>query len=123
MNLVAIDAKLWSYLPFLLLTVTIAIGVPVAYRLWRETHEEDALPRGGELLSDFEQAYAAGQMDEAEFRRIRDLLIGSKVEGGGGKIRTKPSGAADKPGFVPPTAPELPTTAPGDDAPQSPEAL
>jgi hypothetical protein len=122
MNVAAIDPKLWSYVPLILVTVTIAIGVPVAYRLWRETHEEEVLPRGGDLLSDFERAYAAGQMDEAEFHRIRDLLIGSKGESRS-KVRTKPAHAADEAGFVPPSAPEMPSISHGEDPPASPETL
>jgi hypothetical protein len=82
MNVAAITPKLWSYLPSILLIVSILVGVPLAYRLWRETHGDDDLPRGADMLSDFEQAYAAGKMDEAEFRRIRDLVIGAQGESG-----------------------------------------
>ena len=78
MNVAAIDPKVWSYLPLLLLILGILVGVPVAYRLWRETHEEDEPIRDADMLSDFEQAYVAGKMDEAEFRRIRDLVIGTQ---------------------------------------------
>jgi hypothetical protein len=121
MIVAAIDPKSWSYLPVLLLTLAIAIGVPMAYRLWRDTHEEEDLPRGTDLLSDFERAYYAGQMDEAEFHRIRDLLIGSKGKGST-KIRTKPP-RADETGLSPLPAPEQPMTAQGDDPPSSPEVV
>jgi hypothetical protein len=109
MSMAAIDPRLWNYLPLVLLTVSILVGVPLAYRLWREAHEEDEPIRGADMLSDFEQAYAAGKMDEAEFRRLRDLVIGGK-EGLGGKFRTRPRRA--EPGLVPPTIPDQPTPAP-----------
>jgi hypothetical protein len=108
MSVAAIDPKLWSYLPLLLLTLAIAIGVPMAYRLYRETRAEEASTRGSDPLSDFEQAYAAGKMSEAEFRRIRDLVIGEKG-GGGGKTRTKPR--QDEPAQLPPTSPDSTTPA------------
>jgi hypothetical protein len=108
MSVAAIGPKLWSYLPLLLLVVSILVGVPMAYRLWRETHGEDEPIRGADLLSDFEQAYAAGKMDEAEFRRIRDLVIGGKGEFGG-KPRKTPR--RDTPGPVPTTSEDQPSPA------------
>jgi hypothetical protein len=108
MNVAAITPKLWSYLPLILLTVSILVGVPLAYRLWRETHEEDEPTRGADMLSDFEQAYAAGKMDEAEFHRIRDLVIGAKG-GSGGKTGKKPSRV--EPVQSPPKIEDQPTPA------------
>lgn len=66
---------LWTYLPVILLVLVMLIGVPAAYRLWREAHQEDEEPASkDERLSQLERAYCAGQMNEEEFRRIRELL-------------------------------------------------
>ena len=100
-----------SSLGLILFAVALLIGVPLAYRLWRETHQEEDPTRDSEMLSDFEQAYAEGKMDEAEFRRIRDLLIGAKV-GTGGKGRTKPR--RDEQDRLPRTAQDPPAPAPTD---------
>ena len=80
MSVAVIGAKLGSYLPFLLLTISILIGVPVAYRIYREAHEDDQPIRDSDLLADLEDGDAASKMTEAEFRRVRDLLIGSKQQ-------------------------------------------
>jgi hypothetical protein len=67
--------SLWTYLPIVLLAVAILIGVPVAYRLWREAHEEDEEPASDdERLAQLEKAFYLGQMSEEEFRRIRESL-------------------------------------------------
>jgi hypothetical protein len=78
MSVAVIGAKLGPYLPFLLLTISIVIGVPVAYRYYRDAHEDDQPIRDADLLAELEQGDAASKMTEAEFRRVRDLLIGSK---------------------------------------------
>jgi len=80
MSLAVIGAKLGSYLPFLLLTISLLIGVPVAYRYYREVREDDEPIRDADLLADLEQGDAASKMTEAEFRRVRDLLIGSEIQ-------------------------------------------
>jgi hypothetical protein len=65
----------WTYLPVILLVLVMLVGVPAAYRLWREAHHEDEEPAtDDERLSQLERAYYAGQMNEDEFRRIRELL-------------------------------------------------
>jgi hypothetical protein len=81
MSVAVIGAKLGSYLPFLnciLLTISILIGVPVAYRTYRALREDDEPIRDADLLADLEQGDAASKMTEAEFRRVRDRLIGSQ---------------------------------------------
>ena len=77
MSVAVIGAKLWSYLPLVLLTISILIGVPIAYRYYREAHEDDEPIRDADLLADLEQGDAASKMTEAEFRRVRDRLLGA----------------------------------------------
>jgi hypothetical protein len=89
MRVPEIDPRFWSYLPFILLTVALLIGVPLAFRVWRDLHADDEPAPASELFSDLERAYAEGKMTEAEFRRIREKLIGlpaKRVE----KISTVP---------------------------------
>ena len=78
MSLVVIGAKLGSYLPLVLLTICLLIGVPAAYHYYRQMREDDEPIRDADLLADLERGDAASKMTEAEFRRVRDLLIGSQ---------------------------------------------
>ena len=91
MSVAVIGAKLGSYLPFLLLTISILIGVPVAYRYYREVREDDEPIRDADLLADLEQGDAASKMTEAEFRRVRDLLNGCR-NAARRETRAKPPG-------------------------------
>jgi len=63
-----------SYLPSILLLVALIVAGVVAYRLWSEMTEDLEPASHSEVLEELEQAYAEGEMDEAEFRRIRQLL-------------------------------------------------
>jgi hypothetical protein len=75
-----IAGRLVSYLPtiFLVLSATaIVIGVPLAYRYWRELHEDDEPIQKADLLADLERGGAASKMTEDEFHRVRELLLGA----------------------------------------------
>lgn len=72
---------LTAYVPLVLLIVGMAIGVPLAYRAWREAHEEGEIVTPADVLSDLEEAYVDGEIDEVEFRRIRELVLGPKAAG------------------------------------------
>lgn len=102
-----IDPRFWSYLPFLLLTVALLIGVPMAYKVWRDLHADEEPALGSELFSDLERAYAEGKMTEAEFRRIREKLIGLPAKG---VVRSTPvpprSGSAGRT-IEPPVGPQV----------------
>lgn len=102
-SVVAIDPRFWSYLPLIILTTAIVIGVPVAHRLWREVHEEEEPARPSDLLTDFEQAYDEGKMNEAEFRRIREKLIGLP---GKATEKIRPGPHQDEPGRSPAASPD-----------------
>jgi len=47
-----------------------------AYRMWEEIHDvpEPDLPT--DLLETFEEAHAAGELDDEEFERVRQRLLG-----------------------------------------------
>jgi hypothetical protein len=67
-----------SILGGIVLAIALVIGIRLVLRLRRDWYDEDDAPRSSDMLSDFEQAYAEGKMNEAEFRRIRDLVLGGK---------------------------------------------
>lgn len=67
------ETYLW-YLAFALLSCAIIVGIVVATRLWREIHEDEAPATNEEILEEFRQAFAQGEIDEAEFRRLTALL-------------------------------------------------
>jgi hypothetical protein len=94
-----------SYTVFLaLIALVVAVGTIVVYRLRREVDEDLCPVTDEELLRDFERAYFAGEMDEAEFRSVTAAL------------KAKKSGTP-KPAVVPPpTEPETPEPAPDEHA-------
>lgn len=55
------------------MTALIAIGIGVVQRLRRELHDNDAVTQG-DVRAAFEAAYDAGEIDEAEYRRVRASL-------------------------------------------------
>src|SRR4051812_37421037 len=52
-----------STLGLIIFAVLLLIGLPIAYRHWREAHQENEPIRGTDLLTDLEKAYRAGTMD------------------------------------------------------------
>ena len=70
-------------LPVILLSVALVVGALWAYRVWREAHgEDDDLNETPEdLLQQFREARDAGELDDAEFTRIRLLLAGTEAPG------------------------------------------
>jgi len=106
----------WYYLGFGLLAVAIVIGVTAAYRIWHETQEEDEEPvTNDELLAEFQAAHAAGEMDDAEFQRVRALLSGAP----GGSVpplRAGPRPPGTHESAQQPSTAEAPPDASGDEA-------
>lgn len=62
----------------ILLAIVIVIGGAIVYRLRREVEEDDGSTTEADLLADLEQAYFAGEMEEAEFRRVTEALKAKK---------------------------------------------
>ena len=56
------------------LLVALATGVVMAYRVWHEVHEEIEPATPEELLAAFEQARAEGELDEEEYKRVRQTI-------------------------------------------------
>jgi hypothetical protein len=73
------------------LTVLVIAGALVI-RYTRGRLLEDRPIRPDDLLAPLEEAYRRGQMDEAEYQRVRRSLEGGKVDaaGAGGKAEDQP---------------------------------
>lgn len=69
-----LTTKLPAYLPLVLLSVALLVGLIMVRRVWEETHEDVEPVSEHELLDEFEKAHAAGELDEVELRRVRALL-------------------------------------------------
>jgi len=63
-----------NLLPFILLTVALLGGLVMAYRLIVEAKEDLEPDSASDLLDEFEEAHAAGEIDEEELRRVRASL-------------------------------------------------
>jgi hypothetical protein len=90
MSVAVIAAKLGPYLPFLLLTASILIGVPLAYRHYRDVRGYDDSTGGSDMLTDLVRGDAASKMTDAEFRRVRELLLTDPRTANGAKARANP---------------------------------
>ena len=89
-----ISPKLLSYLPLMILGAALLGGLIVAYRLHQETHEDDDPVTTDELLAEFEEAHASGELDEAEYRRVTELLrnpLGPKRAAAARPLTTTPA--------------------------------
>ena len=62
-----------------LLCVLLIVALAVGWKYWREAHEEEATDSPDDLLASFEEAYAAGEIDEQEIKRLRAKLSGTST--------------------------------------------
>jgi len=72
------------------------VGTVYALRARREAREGVDFTDEAQMLSEFQRAREAGEMDEAEFRRVRDLLINGKGARGGGDHQAVPKPASEE---------------------------
>ncbi len=87
-RLQAISPAVWYNLGLIVVLVATVVMIVVAYRAWAEAHEDVEPVSASELLASFEQARADGELDEEEYRRVRDR-IGRADGDSGGKARPK----------------------------------
>jgi hypothetical protein len=59
----------------------VAAGSFLVYRLRRDVEEDSGPVTEDDVMRDLERAYLAGQMDQAEFRRVSESLRGPKPDG------------------------------------------
>lgn len=59
-----------------ILVIALIVAVVVGWRNWQEAHEEEAADSPEDLLASFEEAHAAGDIDDDEIGRLRARLAG-----------------------------------------------
>jgi uncharacterized membrane protein len=80
----------------LAVVVVILVGALIAfYRTWTEIHEDEEPDSPQDLLKSFREAHAAGQIDDGELERVRDLLSGGDGQAAAARTQSRPSGPAD----------------------------
>ena len=62
------------------LVVLMLFAFVKAYRTWEEINEVDDPDRPEDLLETFEEAHAAGDLDDEEFERVRRRLTSSVAD-------------------------------------------
>lgn len=75
-----------------ILIIALIVAVVVGWRNWQEAHEEEATDSPEDLLASFEEAHAAGDIDDDEMRRLR-----SKLTGDSSSISTRKAQRPDEP--------------------------
>jgi hypothetical protein len=66
----------YYYAGLALLVVLLLIALVKAYRVWEEIHDVEEPDSPADLLESFEEAHAAGELDDEELERVRRLLAG-----------------------------------------------
>lgn len=67
----------WQYYVGLtILAVLLAVAVVKAYQMWEEIHDIEEPDSPTDLLEAFEEAHAAGELDDEELERVRHRLKG-----------------------------------------------
>jgi len=108
-------------LPLILFLVALFVGLIKVRNLWEEVHEDDDPVSDHERLKELEEAYAAGELETAEFERIRLLLGDSAPRSvrttassrsvplrGTDGVADRPTGREERSSEVPPVEPETP---------------
>jgi hypothetical protein len=74
-----------TYVPLGVLTVLLVASLIKAVRVWEEIHDVEEPDTPTDLLASFEQAHAVGELDDAEFARVREQLGGASFTTEAGK--------------------------------------
>jgi uncharacterized membrane protein len=70
----AISPAAWYNLGLATILVAGLIAFIWAYRVWSEVNEEEDPATPDELMEAFEEARAAGELDDEEYARVRERL-------------------------------------------------
>jgi hypothetical protein len=71
----------YYYVGLGVLVVLMLVAGIKAYRMWEELHDVAEPDSPADLLETFEEAHAAGELDDQEFERVRQRLAGPAVGG------------------------------------------
>ena len=63
-----------TYIGLALLAVLLVAALIKAYRIWEEIHDVEEPDSPSDLLASFEEAHAAGELDDEELERVRKRL-------------------------------------------------
>ncbi len=66
----------YYYVGLGVLAVLMLIAAIKAYRMWEELHDIPEPDSPADLLEAFQEAHAAGELDDQEFERVRQRLAG-----------------------------------------------
>jgi hypothetical protein len=71
-------SRFWEYslaIGLLVFGVVALLAIPRLYQKWQEWQEDEEAPASEEdILADFEEAHAAGELNDEELRRLQTLL-------------------------------------------------
>jgi uncharacterized membrane protein len=67
------------YVGLAILVVLVVVALVKAFQMWEEIHDVEEPDSPTDLLESFEEAHAAGELDDEEFERVRRRLA-SPVE-------------------------------------------
>lgn len=107
MHVSALIPRLVANLPLILLSAALLVGAIWAYRTWREMRgeDDDADDSPVSLLEQIRLAHAAGELDDAEYQRVRRRLLKLGPEEPNGSASKGPD-AARPPRIPSPTMPD-----------------
>jgi uncharacterized membrane protein len=89
MVLGAISARAWYNIGLAVVLLVLVLACYWAYQMWIEVNEEVDPATANELMASFDQARAAGELDEEEYAKVRKRI----EETGSAGTRT---GSSDK---------------------------
>jgi uncharacterized membrane protein len=67
-------SPVYYYVGLGFLVVLLVVALVKAYRVWEEIHDVEEPDSPADLLESFEEAHAAGELDDEEFERVRQRL-------------------------------------------------
>lgn len=73
-SLAAVSAATWYNVGLIVVLLSLLIVGTVAYRAWHEAHEDIEPVSPEDLLASFEEARAAGELDDEEYERVRQRI-------------------------------------------------
>jgi hypothetical protein len=72
------SVSVWQYyLGLAILLILLTVAVVKSYGMWEEIHDVEEPDSPTDLLEAFEEAHAAGELDDAELERVRRRLAGT----------------------------------------------
>jgi hypothetical protein len=70
----AISPAAWYYIGLAALLIAGVVAFVWAFQVWSEVNEREEPATADELMQAFEEARAAGELDEEEYARVRERI-------------------------------------------------